>query len=117
MKSFTEGIKEKFENLADQTQDLAETAYKIAILEGTEQVTKVVSTTIVISLLLLLLNFLLLFLGLGVAWWIGDAMHDVKIGFFIVGGFYLLLVILILSLGKKLIIPFFRNMIIKKIYE
>jgi hypothetical protein len=117
MKSFTEGIKEKFENIADQTQDLVETGYKIAILEGTEQVTKVVSTTIVISILLLLLNFLILFLGLGIAWWIGDLLNDIKIGFFIVGGFYLLLLILILTLGKKTIVPFFRNMIIKKIYE
>lgn len=117
MKSFTEGIKEKFETLADQTQELAETAYKIAILEGTEQITKVVSTTIVISLLLLLLNFLLLFLGLGVAWWLGEALQDVKMGFFIVGGFYLLVIILIVLLGKKTIVPYFRNMIIKKIYE
>jgi len=117
MKSFTAGIKEKIETLTDQGQDLAETAYKIAILEGTEQLTKVVSTTIVISLLLLLLNFLLLFLGFGVARWIGDAMNDVKMGFFIVGGFYLLLILLIVVLGKKLIVPYFRNLIIKKLYE
>ena len=62
-------------------------------------------------------NFLLLFLGFGVAKWISDSLNDEKVGYFIVGGFYLLLIVLIVALRKKLIIPYFRNTIIKKLYE
>ena len=113
----TLGIKEKIENLAQHTHDLADTAYKLAFIEATEQITKVATTTIIISILLLLFNFLLLFLGFGVANWIGDALNDIKMGYFIVGGFYLLLIILIVTLSKKLIVPYFRNTIIKKLYE
>ena len=79
----TTGIKENLANIADQTHDLAETAYKLAVIEATDQLTKVASITIIISVLLLLMNFLLLFLGFGVARWIGDSMEDVKMGFFI----------------------------------
>lgn len=117
MESFTKGIKEKFETIAGQAQDLAETAYKIALMEATEQITRILSSGMVLALLILLGNFLLLFIGLGVAWWIGDAIHDTKMGFFIVGGFYLVLIILIAFLARKTITPFFRNMIIKKLYE
>jgi hypothetical protein len=113
----TTGIKENLANIAEQTHDLAETAYKLAVLEATEQLTKVASITIIISVLLLLLNFLLLFLGFGVARWIGDSMEDVKMGFFIVGGFYLLLIVLIIVLSKKTIAPYFRNFLVKKMYE
>jgi uncharacterized membrane protein YqjE len=117
MKSYTAGIKEKLENIATQTQDIAETGYKLALIEGTEQVTKVVSATIFIYILLLLFNFLLMFLGFGLARWIGDALDDAKLGYFIVGGFYLVVILLVLLLGKKVIVPFFRNTIIKKLYE
>ena len=111
------GIKDEFENLVDNTHDLVETAYKLALLETTEQITKVASTTILMSVMLLLINFLLLFLGLGVANWIGDALDDVKLGYFIVGGFYLLLIVLIVTLSKKVVVPYLRNTIVKKLYE
>ena len=113
----TLGLKERIESLADQTQDLAETAYKIALVEATEQITKIASSTILISVLLLLVNFSFLFLGFGVALWIGDALDNVKMGYFIVGGIYLLIILLILALSKKVIIPYFRNSIVKKLYE
>jgi hypothetical protein len=115
MKTF--GIKEKIETIAEQTHDLAETAYKLAFIEATEQITKIVTTTLLISISLLLFNFLLLFLGFGIATWIGDALNDMKIGYFIVAGLYLLLILLIVVLGKKTIVPYFRNTIVKKIYE
>jgi|SRR5436190_11728705 len=113
----TLGLKERMESLVDQTQDLAETAYKIAQIEATEQITKIVSSTILLSVILLLVNFLFLFLGFGVANWIGDALNDLKMGYFIVAGIYLLLIILILALSNKVIVPYFRNSLIKKLYE
>src|SRR5215203_1962179 len=99
MKNF--GIKDKIENIAEQTHDLADTAYRLAFIEATEQITKVATTTIIISILLLLFNFLLLFLGFGVANWVGEALNDMKMGYFIVGGFYLLIIVLIIVLSKK----------------
>jgi hypothetical protein len=61
--------------------------------------------------------FVLLFTGLGSAWWIGERLNNMKAGFFIVGGFYLLLFIILVATSSKIWIPYIRNLIIKKIYE
>ena len=37
---------------------------------------------------MLVIVFILLFLGLGAAWWIGEKLDNMKAGFFIVGGVY-----------------------------
>jgi hypothetical protein len=61
--------------------------------------------------------FILLFSGLGAAWWIGEKLENMKAGFFIVGGAYAIVLIVLLLTAKKLLIPGIRNLIIKKIYE
>lgn len=61
--------------------------------------------------------FILLFAGLGFAWWLGEYMHNMKAGFFIVGGVYTLIFTCLLLTSKKVLLPRIRNSIIKKIYE
>jgi hypothetical protein len=68
-------------------------------------------------LTLLVIVFILLFSGLGAAWWMGEKLHNMKAGFFIVGGVYGAVLIIILIMAKKVLIPGIRNLIIKKIYE
>ncbi len=60
---------------------------------------------------------ILLFVGLGSAWWIGESMNNTKAGFFIVGGVYFVLLAIVLATARKFIIPLIRNLIIKKVYE
>lgn len=67
-------------------------------------------------LMLILAVFVLLFAGLGAAWWLGEAMNNLKAGFFIVCGFYLLLVVVIGLMANKTIIPGLRNLFIRKMY-
>jgi hypothetical protein len=117
MKAADTSLKEKLENLADKTGDLMETGAKLAILEVTDNITKMAGSTILMTIALFLVNFLFLFLGFGVAYWISEITGDLKTGFLIVAGFYLLLILVLYGLRKKVIIPFFRNVIIKKIYE
>ncbi|MFN7493925.1 MAG: hypothetical protein ACK5RG_13485 [Cyclobacteriaceae bacterium] len=62
-------------------------------------------------------TFILLFMGLGAAWWLGEYMHDMKIGFFIVGGIFTFIFAFLLAASNKVIIPRIRNYIIKKIYD
>jgi hypothetical protein len=38
-------------------------------------------------------------------------------GFFIVAGLFLLLIVLVFALRKKVIVPMIRNSIIRKVYE
>jgi hypothetical protein len=67
-------------------------------------------------LLFVLAVFVLLFAGLGAAWWLGEAMNNVKAGFFIVCGFYLLVVLTLALTANKMIIPGLRNILIRKMY-
>ena len=47
----------------------------------------------------------------------GEALENMKAGFFIVGGVYGTILVIILIMAKKILIPGIRNLIIKKIYE
>ncbi len=62
-------------------------------------------------------TFILLFMGLGAAWWLGEYMHDMKAGFFIVGGIFTFIFAFLLAASNHVIIPRIRNYIIKKIYD
>ena len=75
------------------------------------------SVSVLGVLTMLVIVFILLFLGLGAAWWIGEKLENMKAGFFIVGGVYGTVLIIILLMAKKVLIPGIRNLIIKKIYE
>jgi hypothetical protein len=62
-------------------------------------------------------TFILLFMGLGAAWWLGEYMHNMKVGFFIVGGIFTAIFAMLLAVSNPVIIPIIRNYIIKKIYD
>ncbi len=68
-------------------------------------------------LALILILCIILFLGLGTAWWVGEILNNRMAGFFIVGGGYLVFLTVLLLMARKLIIPAIRNLIIKKIYD
>ena len=105
------------ERLVDAVGDWVETYRNLITVRIVEQASQGASVSILGILSAVVLIFLLLFLGLGSAWWVGETMKNMKAGFFIVGGFYAVVLITILALAKKTIIPGIRNMIIKKIYE
>jgi hypothetical protein len=109
--------KKTSERLVDAVGDWVETYRNLLTIRIVEQASQGASVSILGILSAVVLIFLLLFLGLGSAWWVGEAMENMKAGFFIVGGFYAVVFITILALAKKTIIPGIRNMIIKKIYE
>ena len=66
---------------------------------------------------LLIILCIMLFVGLGAAWWVGEAIDNRIAGFFIVGAGYLFLLTVLLLMARKLIIPAIRNRIIKNIYD
>jgi len=108
---------ERQDSIVDAAGDLIETYRELITVRIVEHTSMGASISIVGIISLLIVVFVLLFSGMGVAWWIGDQMDNVKAGFFIVGGFYTLLLIILLATAKSLLIPGIRNLIIKKMYE
>jgi len=108
---------ERQDTVVDAAGDLIETYRDLLTVRIVEHTSMGASISIVGIITLLIIVFVLAFSGLGAAWWIGDAMNNMKAGFFIVGGFYTLILIAVLATAKSVIIPNVRNLIIKKIYE
>ena len=109
--------KKTTENLVDAVSDWIETYRNLLGVRIAEHGSMGASVSVLGVLTMLVIVFLLLFLGLGAAWWIGEKLDNMKAGFFIVGGVYGTVLILILLMAKKVLIPGIRNLIIKKIYE
>lgn len=105
------------DNLIDGLSDLVETYRNLITVRIVEHTSIAASISILGTVSLFVTVFILLFTGLGAAWWIGDSMNNMKAGFFIVGGFYSILLLIILLTANTFLIPTLRNLIIKKTYE
>ena len=112
-----EDLKEKTADLADHVEDLADTFYKLTIVNVTQKATNIASGAVVMVALSVLGLFVFLFLGIALSWWLGNIM-DSRVGGFLAGaGFFLIVLVVIIMLRKKIIFPFIRNLIISKVYD
>ncbi len=97
--------------------DLIDSYRNLISVKVVEHTSLGISSSIIGILALIIGVFVLLFMGIGTAWWLGEYLNNIKVGFFIVGGFYTVLFGLLLWTSQKIWIPRLRNSIIKKIYE
>ena len=102
------------ETLISKAGDLAETKVELWKLKTTSRVSETLSSLISKIALVLLAGVALLLLSFGAAFWIGSALENVYMGFFIVGGFYLILGLIIYALRNVLIKTPISNLIIDK---
>jgi hypothetical protein len=112
-----EGLQDKAKDLISHTGDYLETFYRLSILKFTQKATNVASAVIATVAICTLGVLVVLFGSFGLAWWLGDLIESRAGGFFIVAGFYLLVVLCIVLMRKKIVFPYLRNMIIRKFYE
>src|SRR5215471_7950136 len=96
------------EKIYDHASDLLDTYFKLTTIKATEKVTNLASSAILNASIFLVTLFILFFLGIGIAWWIGEQMENIKAGFFIVGGVYAFLLVIILAL-RKYLFPHLRD--------
>jgi hypothetical protein len=101
----------------DNASELVENYRKLISIRVIEHTSQGISISIVGILVLVVAVFVLLFTGLGSAWWLGERLNNMKAGFFIIGGLYLLMLLIIIATSRKVWIPHIRNLIIKIIYE
>ena len=105
------------EKLISTAGQMIETYRDLITLAVVENVSLGVSVSVVGIVSLVFICFVLLFGALGAAWWIGEAMNNMKAGFFIAGSGFLLLFLIVLLTAKNGLIPMIRNMVIRNIYE
>jgi hypothetical protein len=112
-----EDIRNKAADLAGHAEDLADTYYRLALLNVTQKAATITSTAITMILLCTAGTFVLLFGGFAFSWWLGDLLKSRAGGFLIGAGFFLLIMIIVVLFRKKIIFPFIRNLIIRKVYD
>jgi uncharacterized BrkB/YihY/UPF0761 family membrane protein len=105
------------EKLVATAGQLIDTYKDLMTLKVVENVTLGISVSVVGIVALAFGGFVILFAALGTAWWIGEAMNNMKAGFFIAGSGFLLVLVIVLALARNTLMPLIQNMVIKKMYE
>ena len=105
------------ERLLERIVEYSKTSFELIKLKALEKTSDVFSTLAVHSVVLLLLASFMLFFNLGMAYLIGDLLGNSYYGFFIVGGFYFLISIIISLFMRNWIKRKVRNTIIKHLLK
>jgi len=109
--------KKSGEKILDLAGDMVENYRNLITIKVVEHSSLAGASSTLGILLMVVAVFILLFAGIGCAWWVGEELGNMKVGFFIVGGVYALVFLILILISKKMLLPSLRNMIIKKIYE
>ena len=112
-----EDLKTNFGQLKDHTTEYVKTYIDLAKAKATKGASTAAAGAAIGIVSFLLAFFFLEFLFIGLALWVGSLVDSTAGGFFIVAGVFLLLIVLIFALRKKVIVPMIRNSIIRKVYE
>jgi len=112
-----QNLKEDAKDILNHAGDYAETFYKLNLLRLTKKVSDVASVVVNSFLIFFISLCTLLFISFAGAWWLGDVVQNRALGFLLIAGFYMLIILVLVLMRKKIISPFIRNTLIRKIYE
>ena len=103
--------------LSTGVMDYVDTWYKLALVSGTRKATHTAASLLTIVSVLFLGLFVLFFGGIALGIWLGNVLNNDVAGYGIVALFFFLVMVIVISLRKKIVFPFMRDLIIRKIYE
>lgn len=101
------------DSLFNKAVDYGKTTIEIIKLKAVNKASDVISTNIPRLVFIILIAFSLLFFNLGLAFWLSDLLGKVYLGFLVVGGFYLLLGIILQVFFHNAIKKAISNYIVK----
>ena len=112
-----EDLKTKATHLKDHVSEYVQTTVQLAKARATKGASNV-AAGVSIGIFALVFGFFFIgFLFTALAWWLSHLLDSNVLGFLCVAGIFLILIILILALRKKVIVPMIRNAIISTIYD
>ena len=110
-------VKTKAQSLTDNLSEYVQLYLKLGAVNATQKATVIATITLTATMLSVFCLFILFFAGFGIAIWLGESWGNMKAGYFTVAGFYILSTLLFVVLRKKMIFPYLRDHIIRKVYE
>lgn len=111
-----EELKTKVADLTDHAGDMLDTYYRLAVIKFTRKSAKVATAAITLFVIATFALCVILFIGLGLAIWLGTYMNA-ALAYFIVAAFYLALIAGFWAFRKKLVFPMVRDFLVRKIYD
>lgn len=109
--------KTKVEEVTESVKEYLNTRYELVVLKAAEKTSSVGSDIASFFLIILLSVMAFIFLSIALAWYISDSIGSPQSGFFIVGGFYLLVGAIFVIFRKQMLAKPFRNLIIRSIFN
>jgi hypothetical protein len=106
-----------FETLLERASEYGKTSIDLARLKALDKTTEIVSSVIPLSVVILLVVTSLLFLNLGLAFWLGEVLGKTYYGFLIVAAFYIVAGILIHFFLRKWVKRLVGDYFIKRIIK
>jgi hypothetical protein len=113
----TKTFEEEADDIKRHVVDFLETYVNLIAVKVAQKSINFTSSVINFAIVVLLGFLVVFFVGLGLAWWLGTIINNRAAGFFIVGGVYLLCIVIFIAMKKNTIFPFLRNLITRMIYE
>ncbi|WP_445713312.1 hypothetical protein [Flavobacterium sp.] len=112
-----ENIAENVELLYEKAEQYSKTSFKLLQLTTIEKTSDVISSLSVIIVISILFAMFTLFINIGISLYIGALLKNTALGFFIVSGFYFILVIAVYIFRKSLIKIPIDNLIVFKLLK
>jgi hypothetical protein len=116
----TEAMEDKtklLESLLERATEYGKTSYELIRLKTLEKTSDVVSSIIPHSVVIVLIASFMLFVNLGLAFWMGEILGNIFLGFFVIAGFYGIAALVIYFLMhkwlKKRIYEYFIKQLLK----
>jgi len=107
----------KIEETVDSIKDYINTMYELAVLKASDKLAHIVSNALSFLPILFLTFATFLMLSFGLAFYLNTVLVSEFLGFFIVGGVYLLIAFITMAARKNSIAKPLRNKIIKELFK
>jgi hypothetical protein len=105
------------ESLVDRATEYGKISYELIKLKALDKASEVVSSVVPHSAVLILIGSFLLFLNLGIAFWLGEVLGKIYYGFFIVAAFYVLVALIIHFFMYKRLKKLIHNYVIRQLLK
>lgn len=105
------------ESLLNSATEYGKTTIELVKLKALDKTSDVVSSVVSHSVVLIILSSFMLFLNLGIAFWLGEILGKIFYGFLIIAGFYLITGTVIYFLMYKWLKKLVCNYVIKQMLK
>lgn len=103
--------------LFERAEDFSKTSIELYKLKLIDKSADIVSSIVTSMVIFSIVALSLLIINIGMAFWIGKLLNDIFYGFFVIGGFYAILAIVLTIFRKQWIKNPVSNSIISKIMK